>query len=196
VSFGSPSEYDPNRLRRPLRIAAAFLSFCAPTASSVTDVFGWNVSQLCRLRRSTSLTVVHRRPEFRFLKTPAPGVHPAKLFPLNMFLAAIAGGTRAVFRSTLRWSEPFPACRLRRAARIAPRLAATVDFRALLPLRIRQSRAGISRVRLVAPLGFCLSKVSLPAPGPPSRTFRPRTCAGCPALSLDGLPCEECCVPA
>jgi hypothetical protein len=178
VSFGSPSEYDPNRLRRPLRIAAAFLSFCAPTAFSAANASGWNASQPYHLRRSTPLTVVHPLPEFRSLETPARGVHPAKLFPLNVFLAANAGGTRSVLRFTLRWAGvvsrlPFASC-----CANCFTLGATAGFRALLPLRIRQFHAGISRMKPAAPLGFCLFKVSFPAPGSPSRTFRPRTCPG------------------
>lgn len=102
VNFGAPSEFDPNRLRQSLRITAAFLSFRAPTAFSEADGFVGDASPAFRLRRSSSLTVLHRFPEPRSLKAPAPGVHPAKLFPLNWFLAANAGGTRAAPHPALR----------------------------------------------------------------------------------------------
>lgn len=53
-----------------------------------------------------------------------------------------------------------------------------LSFWALLPLRIRQSPAVLRPRTIRCSPGFCLSKdFPLPAPNPPSRAFRSRTCA-------------------
>jgi len=53
-----------------------------------------------------------------------------------------------------------------------------LGFWALLPLRIRQSPAVLTPRTIRCSPGFCLSKdFPLPAPSPPSRAFRSRTCA-------------------
>jgi hypothetical protein len=114
-------------------------------------------------------------------RTPAPGVHPSKLFPLT-WSCPLSRPRREPCRE-----HPFRFVRGLCPRNVAGGSTPTNKFAehrfqpgfwALLPLRIRQSHATECRTRPAASLGFCLSKdFPLPAPDPSSRAFRSRTSA-------------------
>lgn len=204
MGFGSPAEYDPKRLRQPLRAAAAFLRFLPLQRIQSRTLCPGLPAGTSRPRRFNVLD----DPSFsrfmpRFLVASAPGVHPTKLFPLTWSRLAVAFRTGAVLPANLSvrpW--PLPAYRFQMCKptnkfavrRIRP------GFWAFLPLRIRQSPAALIPRTIRCSPGFGLLKdFALPAPSPSSRAFHSRTCAAClsvGALSPSGLPCEEVSFPS
>jgi hypothetical protein len=117
----------------------------------------------------------------RLLGANAHGVHPSKLLPLTWPRLAVAFGTRAVSRKNLTVvprSLPAYRCRPCNLRINSWALHFQLGFRALLPLRIRQSPAVLTPRTIRCSPGFRLSKdFPLLAPSPPSRAFHSRTCA-------------------
>jgi len=183
VGFGSPSEYDPNRLRRPLRAAAAFVRFRAPTAFSDMGTLAMHpFANTGRLRRFDVLDGVAPASYARLLG------HPLLGFTLGSFsLSPGPGSLSRPEREPCRMSanlsvcpRPLPTYRLRMCNPTNKFAAIHIRFGfwALLPLRIRQSPAGITPRAIRCSSGFDLSRdFALPAPNPSSRACHSRTYA-------------------
>jgi hypothetical protein len=182
VGFGSPSEYDPKRLRQPLRAAAAFVRFRAPTAFSDMGTLACILANTGRLRRFDVLDGVAPASYARLLG------HPLLGFTLGSFSLSLGPGS-------LSRPEREP-CRMSTNLSVRPRPLPTYRFRmcnpsnkfaaihirfgfwALLPLRIRQSPAGVTPRAIRCSSGFDLSRdFALPAPNPSSRACHSRTYA-------------------
>jgi hypothetical protein len=182
LGLGSPSEYDPKRLRQPLRATAAFVRFRAPTAFSSTGTLAGILASTVRLRRFDVLDGRAPAPYARLLG------HPLLGFTLGSFSLSLGPGSlsrpeREPCRMSANLSvypRPLPTYRLR-MCNPSNKFAAIhirFGFSALLPLRIRQSPAGVTPRAIRCSSGFDLSRdFALPAPNPSSRACHSRTYA-------------------
>lgn len=192
MGFGSPSEYDPIRVRRPLRAAAAFLGFPPLQRMSVAAGCSGSHAGAARLRRFDVLDG-HDRALASMSRRLRSWGSPCEAFPSHLAptRCRVRDESRAEARS-IDLVRPLPACRFANGPADESSRGQSHSSRlpGLAPSENPSTARGQGRARPVAPLGLCLSKdFALPATSPSSRAFRSRTWA-C------GHATEQACLPA